>query len=259
MLRKLLKYDLLSVWKSGWGTLPVMIGCAIAAAAAARILNADNVHVYSSVYPIAILILTVCAFGVVGCSIVIGWLVFTRFYHNFFTDEGYLTFTLPVKRNTLLLSKTISAFICLLTYSLFALGCLCIVLSFGEFDFNLSEEIWNTLKALFKRLGGMMFVYGFELFLILVSGMFYLISLVQFAISFGSAVAKKAKVLASIGIGYAAAVAASFVVPDAYGLYSVNDMTYVIMLLMYALINFTVGLVLYFLTLDRISRRLNLE
>ena len=41
-------------------------------------------------------------------------IVVHRFYRNLFTDEGYLTFTLPVTANSHLLSKTITGFVWLL-------------------------------------------------------------------------------------------------------------------------------------------------
>ena len=43
--------------------------------------------------------------------LVSGFLLLYRFYTSTFTDEGYLTFTLPVKRSTILLSKTVNAVI----------------------------------------------------------------------------------------------------------------------------------------------------
>ena len=50
-------------------------------------------------------------FAVVAFCVVSTILVYVRFFKNFFSDEGYLTFSFPVPRRTLYLAKTVNAFI----------------------------------------------------------------------------------------------------------------------------------------------------
>ena len=52
----------------------------------------------------AMLLVIACVMAIIASAVVTELLVFVRFYKNFFTDEGYLTFTLPVSRKDLLLS-----------------------------------------------------------------------------------------------------------------------------------------------------------
>ena len=265
MLRKLLKYDLLSVWKGGWGVLPIMAGCTAVAAAAARVLNTDSSNYASmgSAYTISIILLSICAFAILGCGVVIGNLVFVRFYNNFYTDEGYLTFTLPVKRNTLLLSKSLGAMICLVAYAVVAVICVFVFLMFGDFDVNIFEEIRFIWNGIYQETGAMTFVYCAELVLVLLCQLFFAISMLQFAITVGNSIAKKARVIVSIAVFYVASVIASFIIPDITLFDSFGEITSewasAAALLIFALISFTVGLVLYYLTLDRISRKLNLD
>ena len=260
MLRKLLKYDLLSVWKSGWGTLPVMAGCAVAASAAARVINSEYARLsVDSVNTVSIIVLLISLFGIIGCGVVIGDLVFVRFSNNFFTDEGYLTFTLPVKRNTLLLSKTLNAGICLIAYVILVIACVLVFFTFGNFDFNIYEEIWEFLKGEYLREGAMLFVYCFEGALVLLSMLFLGISTLHYAITVGSSISKKERAIASIGVFFAVSVVTSLIIPDPYGYFWTMNENHAVMLLIYAISIFTPGLVLYFLTLDRISRKLNLD
>lgn len=265
MLRKLLKYDLLSVWKGGWGTLPIMAGITAVAAAAARVLNTDSSNYASmgSAYTISIILLSICAFAAVGCGIVIGNLVFVRFYNNFFTDEGYLTFTLPVKRNTLLLSKSLSAIICLVAYAVVAVVCVFAFLMFGGFEFDIFDRMRLVWNGYYRELGAMTFIYCAEFVLVFLCRLFFAISMLQFAITVGNAVASKARVIISIAVFFVTSVISSFIIPDfalfdSFGKTS-SEWQNAAALLIFAIASFTVGLVLYFLTLDRISRKLNLD
>ena len=79
--------------------------------------------------------------------------VFIRYYKNFFTDEGYLTFTLPVKRSTLLNAKTVNAMIWGLLLIAFIIAC-AIPFSIisppsenGELiNFTVYENLWDSVK-----------------------------------------------------------------------------------------------------------------
>jgi hypothetical protein len=212
-----------------------------------------------SIDAISIILLAISVFGIMGCGVVIGNLVFVRFYNNFFTDEGYLTFTLPVGRGDLLLSKTLNAGICLFTYILLAVVCVLAVFTLGGFDFNVYEEIGDFLRQSYARIGAMLIVYIAEGILLLFSGLFLVISVIQFAITLGSSIAKKARVIASIGVFYAVSVATYLIMPR-FGYYVLEGhSTIATVLLMYSVVSITVGLALYFVTLDRITRKLNLD
>lgn len=110
MLRKLLKYDFKSLSKL---LIPVYL-VTLLLALVVRIANilADKFSIFS--VPSGFLN---GIFIVVLIAIPIATFIFTivKFYQNLIKDEGYLMHTLPVSKNSLVLSKTISSivFMCL--------------------------------------------------------------------------------------------------------------------------------------------------
>ena len=133
---------------------------------------------------------------------------FVCFYKNFFTDAGYLTFTLPVNRHTLLKSKIVSALIMDIATIFVALLGLALMVCIGQQEYVFGGELWNDLNDVFRRLTTEQVCY---LWLYLAEGLviYLLISLSSFlflflCITFGSAVAKKAKLVAAICIYFVA-------------------------------------------------------
>ena len=98
MLRKLLKYDLKAIFKFWW----IVFG-----GFCDNILNTYEGDAWS-VYLMMSMGSLSGTFLNLALPVVTFVLIFIRFYKNFFTDEGYLTFTLPVSRRKLMLSKIIS-------------------------------------------------------------------------------------------------------------------------------------------------------
>ena len=272
MFRKLLKYDLMSVWRTGWGTLPVMLVCTLLATVAANFLNrlVDNSSSYALPYVVCTLLVVLGLFGVMASVVAICILAYMRFYKNLFTDEGYLTFTLPVKRSTLLMSKTVNSAIWMASYVLLLIFCLLFFFAFGGFDMDVIGDIGRFISDGISALGGWTVLYVIAIAAFLVSGLFFSISVLHFSIATGTAITKKAKVLGIIGIYYLSGVVTPFVLPLS-GLFGIAELAYffslpkvghfsvILVIILLALIYFGVGLVFYFMTLDRMSRKLNLE
>jgi hypothetical protein len=156
MIRRLLKYDfksMLRFWYVAAITTAVLsvIGCGCA-----------NVVSCYQKYPEAIIILSWIFLAIVGLSylafsIVAIIIVFARFYKNLFTDEGYLTFTLPVKKITVLNSKIISGFSILFATSAVIFTEICLILHFviiggSPSDYSTGaigiKIIWELINAL---------------------------------------------------------------------------------------------------------------
>lgn len=202
MLRKLLKYDLKAVWKIWIWLAAAALLVAIPGGLCFRFLNSTMGE--SSAF---FLLQLSAVLGVLACMLVIGGflvvteiLVFWRFYVNLFSDEGYLTFTLPVSRAQLLLSKTLNACIWLLS------SIAVITVSILEITLIVQPA---AIGELFKGLGTLITMGGFwsvlwflELILIALAGIWLSVSIVQLCITIGSIIAKKHKILASIGIYY---------------------------------------------------------
>ena len=212
MFKKLLKHDFKVIYKNALPLSVAALACSVIGGISINILNnTSNVHpVFSAMLGMSTLLSVLVIFAaILGFQI----LIYAHFYKNLFTDEGYLTFTLPVKRFSILLSKTLNAMIWTAISGVLSavLVFTCMICS-GEivgvielfkffatlFDFkSFLEGFWIT-------------VYILEVILICVAISAMQINLIQFCIAFGSTLAKKHKVLASFGIYYVVNAATSF-------------------------------------------------
>lgn len=135
-----------------------------------------------------------------------------RFYKHFFTDEGYLTFTLPVSRKKLLLSKTLNALIWTTAEVLLiatAIGIYLLIsppLEKGMILINpiIFRELFETLYMIWQEIGAWLIVYALEGLVMLVCYYILSMSIVYFCIIVGAIIAKKNKLFAAIGIYYLA-------------------------------------------------------
>lgn len=106
MLGKLLKHE----WKATWKVPTLLIGlnlfCSLAAGAsfALPIWESDWVGLPIS----AVMVMMLFYFAMIGSSLGITIYMAVRYYKNMYTDEGYLTHTLPVSARQLLLTKVIN-------------------------------------------------------------------------------------------------------------------------------------------------------
>ena len=212
MLRKLMKYDLRSIFRYWWIIALSSVGLSFVGGFSMKYLTENAISSTapdgSSIF-FTILALLGVASSIMGISAFVvasEIFVLVRFYKNFYSDEGYLTFTLPVKRRDHLNSKLISAFLTTLaTLGVIIIDALIFILLSSESNF-FENEIWQifsvVLKGAAEYLGAYLFVYIFEaiaiLFFLLVSSYLFIFS----CISFAATVAKKHKVLAAIGIYY---------------------------------------------------------
>ncbi len=215
MLKKLLKYDMKAVSGLWWIGAVVSVAAAIVGSFLIRTFIAITESNVESIF--LDLISTLALIAGIFCVIAIPIsyvftmiLVFVRFFRHFFTDEGYLTFTLPVKRSTLLLSKTLNASIWLIAHSILtAISFLLFVLfvyppEHGELiNFTPFEVVGKLISNLWSSIGAWLIVYAFEALLIAFVGLMFSIFLVHFCITVGSMLVKKAKLIVSIAIYYA--------------------------------------------------------
>lgn len=90
--------------------------------------------------------LTMVLYGVTIFALVILPMVFMviYFYRHFLTDQGYLTFTLPVKTSTLVVSQQINGII----WTILSVVVLCAAL-FGMFG-NYIIDSWSDIKEMFR-------------------------------------------------------------------------------------------------------------
>ena len=209
MLKKLLKYDFGAVIKL-WslGALAVLLLSA-GGGLCMRILSSDRPF-HGMINLVAGLGTFLSVLSVVAFSILTFILLAMRYYKNLFTDEGYLTFTLPVKLHTVINSKLIMVFAMLVLTGIVTSLSSTIMQAIGD------EYFVENMKDFFAGLGsffqmaeeagmlGWAIVYVIEALLIMFFSSLFSVLFLGCCITFGSVVAKKAKVLASIGIYYGA-------------------------------------------------------
>ena len=178
MLKKLLKYDMRAVSGLWWIGAVISVAAAVVGAFLIRFftyvnqLEEPNV-ILSMASILGVLVAIFCILAIFLAFVFTVVLVFVRFYKNFFTDEGYLTFTLPVKRSTLLFSKMVNATVWFSAhFGVIVLSALLFVLLVWppEADgFFINFAVFKNIGELFvrewDRLGAWMIVYDLVAFL----------------------------------------------------------------------------------------------
>ncbi len=292
MFKKLMKYDLTSVWRLWWIILATVPCVTVIGSFAIRfaIGSGDSANVVDKIVSVLASLLGMACFMVIPVAgVLTAILVYMRFYKNLFSDEGYLTFTLPVSRRSILLSKTLNAFIWFSLYGVLVFVCICAAaliippVNPGEGLFNtvVFEETYDVLRIPFEDIVsdvlsaiGWVFIFTVEIILSCVVAQFLTINIIHFCITVGSVVAKKAKILTAIGVYYGISVISSFVQQifslifslgmvegfDAYLSGSASSQATIIALILFIVILMVaaVAAIFYCLTQWLIDRKLNL-
>lgn len=222
MLKKCLKYDLQAVGRIWWILAASMAGAFLVATLFLRILleTATQPDPEGAILLLSIfggLIAFLCIFAIFAALTVSIILVYWRTYTHFYTDEGYLTFSLPVKRSTLYLSKVLtSAIVETSMVLLFILGVSLMLLVVPPAE---NGEILNTVvfKSLFEGLqyladmkgSGWFLAWGIALLPLPFIVQFFSSGMTFLCLTVGSIIAKKHKLLAAIGIYYGVSVVLS--------------------------------------------------
>jgi hypothetical protein len=142
-------------------------------------------------------------------SIGSGIYLIVRFYKHKFTDQGYLTFTLPVRTWQIYFSSLINMLLWSLIIGVTAILAFILIFFIGVYDtasWNMMMEMPMDFTEVFESFGSTFGMLGVASFLVtFVSGNVLTI----FSVTLGCVVAKKHKVLASIGFYYAITMAIS--------------------------------------------------
>lgn len=287
MLKKCLKYDLQAIGRIWWILAVIMMGAALIAGLGFRALlqitfNPDSEGVIVFLAIVGFLAAILSIFGMIAGLTVSVILVYWRTYTNFYTDEGYLTFTLPVKRSTLYLSKVLTAAIVeTATLLIFFLGVGLILLIAPPTTVGggiISPVVYTSIGDLFADawgvVGGWLIVWIIALIPLLFLTQLYASGLVFLCMTIGSVIAKKHKLLAAIGIYYAISAVLSFVSQFislflSAGVMSIiftalssgmliGGTTITAMILIAGLIVACLAMVLHFTTVHLLEKKLNL-
>ena len=186
---------------------------------------------------------------------------FYRFYQNFYTDEGYLTFTLPATKHQHLLSK--------LLFCLTFIVATSVVLCIDIFVINVLEYGWEILEPAEFNLWNI--VFGIET-AVLVASMMVSLTLVMFIIiSYVSKFSKKVQTIISVFVFYGAFMLFFMFIFGYFGLYGMTgiswsdlipeqyaDLTLALLLLSVDFLSVTAASALYLAEYRLLDRHLNL-
>ena len=218
MFTKLLKHE----WRATRGVLGLLclisLSAALVGGAAMRYLvwfgNQENQAGLEVV--LCVLSMIAAIVGIFICAAGIEFFTIWRFYKSRFTDEGYLTFTLPVTTHQILLSSLVTNLIGAVV-AIAALGVSFIVFCLVGFSaleglfpmlWDMMPSIWEKLKLLLQQ-EEIRYVWMFLANALV--GMVCEIVVVMLSVTIGSIIAQKHKILAAIGVYYGIHVGISLV------------------------------------------------
>lgn len=218
MLR-LLKYDLKNIFKMWWISAVALAGTTALGAISLYNVGSSGfdgtgdlnfLSDFSSLIGLWLWMVSVFAFVILSFI-----LVCLRYYKNFFSDEGYLTFTLPVKRTQLFSSKLIASFITVTASLLMVTVSIATVVAVGmwisssgdpldvlRFFGELFTSSWKHCE-LGSNTAASVVLSIFTLVVILAAVLAEIL-LMLFCMTAGGVVAKRAKFIVGLAIFYGA-------------------------------------------------------
>ena len=214
MLKKLLKYDFLSAFKVWWIAAVTSFGLSFLGGYAVTLIRSprDLPDVVDSSAGLMLFISIFSLFAFVTLSEII---ILVRYYKNFFTDEGYLTFTLPVKTGNLINSKLIMGVVVTVSTLIVLAFNICIILGIGFFDKIFNKEffkyVFEIIDAVISEFGVYLFVYILEAIVIFILASAFSLLLMFCCIALASLITRKGRVATAIAIYYGVNCVLSFV------------------------------------------------
>ena len=209
MFAKLLKYE----WRATRGFLGLLslicLSAALVGGVSMRYLVwVSELDTQEDVAIVLSVLTMIFAFiAIVICCVAMELYAVWRFYKSRFTDEGYLTFTLPVTTHQILLSSFVNCLISMVcALAALMVGYLVLLLlGFSALD-NFFPSLWEVLplamENLWRLFSGETGAFLAQLTLGVVTGVLNSTVVMMLAVTIGSILAKKHKVLAAIGVYY---------------------------------------------------------
>lgn len=157
---------------------------------------------------LCVILATAGMFAIGFCCLGAVFVFLSRFYKRCFTDEGYLTFTLPVNSHQILLSGIVNTVLGMLVVMVAAV--LGVGLIFGLFMTAIPQEIiwadvWVSLKEVMAQILESMHKNAGEFLMLGVSGIagaFASLIELMLAVTIGALIAKKHKIIAAAAAYY---------------------------------------------------------
>ena len=207
MLRKLIKYDKRALRKISLSMFLVALVAGLLSGLCLRFQ--DKASEYLLLELLISLVNLISIFALAVSMLVVIVFVALRFYRNFYTDEGYLTFTLPVRRTQLMFSKTYVGFSAIVKQLIAILGGVAIILALvwdkatdETAMTSLAEIIVVAIRELWKTDAKMFVIYAVEIFAGILAYLLFDLMLIYLCISLASVIVKKARIAVAIAIFY---------------------------------------------------------
>ena len=209
MFTKLLKHE----WRATRGMLGILclvcLGASLLGGGTMRYLvwasyqdAEQNVIVVLNVLAMVAAMIVVAVAGVAALFLYIG-----RFYKSRFTDEGYLTFTLPVNTHQNLLSSMVNSAIGMVIVFFVICAALVLWLMIGFSGIPDSyKTVWEKLPELWEVVmrvcGQMPWKYVMMFLLNTLAGFVCELVLLMLSVTIGSIIARKHKILTAVCVYY---------------------------------------------------------
>ena len=206
MFAKLLKMEFRSTWNVLGILCLSLVGAGLLGGFAIRYLEgASAPKQWLEILCVLVITAAVLFFVVCGAAALIVQIV--RFYRSRFTDEGYLTFTLPVTTHQVLLSSFLTSAVNLIAMAavsvvgLILMG-LCVVPDFEVFRKGM-DIFWQEFPELWSRFTQADVLQAFGLLLVnMIVAFSNELILIMLSVTIGSLIAKKHKILAAVAFYY---------------------------------------------------------
>ncbi len=219
MLKKLLKYDLRAILKYWWIVALSSLGTSLIGGISLRALfpllqkpELEGAEVFIAIFSFLGLIMSIL--GISAFIIATEIFIYIRLYRHLFSDEGYLTFTLPVKRSEILNSKLLSGLIINFASVLIVILDIFIFLLAGidhSEIANVLSFIGMMLSSAFELWGALSIAYILEAVLLLLCLSLVSYLFIAICMTFAAMIAKKYKIFAAIGIYYVVSAVITFI------------------------------------------------
>ena len=215
MLSKLIKYDFKALSRVLWPTMAAVAGASLIATLSFLFTEKS----YSSANNGGLatmlggLLAVVMVLAIIAACFLVFFIICAHFYRNLMTDEGYLTFTLPVKTSEILWSKLITAMLWTIISSV-VIG-LCVLMFVGLSTAasgngrQLFAQISDALRQMFALFNTQSALIVFEAVLCVLVMLAFSILHIYLALVIGGVVSHRHKVLAGIGFYFVISIVVS--------------------------------------------------
>ncbi len=212
MLRKLFRYDMKYTAKLVLPLMLLTLGTTLMGSIAMRLMSTASDYQNSFAATLLSGVLGLIIFGsiliLVAFAVISSIIVFVRYYKHFFSDEGYLTHTLPVKTTTHMFSKTWSTLLWVIITTVAVLFFVFLYVLIGSaprgalLNTAVFSEIGEFFHYLIPEMTASYWLIALESILGILVSIVFATFMIFTAITIGAVVAKKHKILAAIGFYY---------------------------------------------------------